>query len=162
MSLVPVSTKAPRSVAKRSKPASKCVANGAVRHYWLGPIAAAYAKNRRQDVLPLRANTATALAVHLAGKMPTAAAFARPPKENVIDAFRADLDAAGVAYVDASRFANFHALRHMFIANLAAGGVHPKTAQHWPGTYDVATMAETACHQPAQFDATWRNQYGDQ
>jgi hypothetical protein len=80
MSLVRVSTKVPRSVAKRSKPASKCVANGAVRHYWPGPIAAAYAKNRRQDVLQLRANTATALAVHLAGKMPTAAAFAMPPE----------------------------------------------------------------------------------
>jgi hypothetical protein len=30
---------------------------------------------------------------------------------------------------DAGRYADFHALRHTFISNLAAGGVHPKTAQ---------------------------------
>ena len=30
---------------------------------------------------------------------------------------------------DANRVADFHALRHTFISNLAAGGVHPKTAQ---------------------------------
>ena len=30
---------------------------------------------------------------------------------------------------DSGRFADFHALRHTFITNLATGGVHPKTAQ---------------------------------
>ena len=30
---------------------------------------------------------------------------------------------------DAGRYADFHALRHTFISNLASGGVHPKTAQ---------------------------------
>jgi hypothetical protein len=30
---------------------------------------------------------------------------------------------------DAGRCADFHALRHTFISNLASGGVHPKTAQ---------------------------------
>jgi hypothetical protein len=35
-----------------------------------------------------------------------------------------------LAYTDdAGRFADFHALRHSFISNLVAGGVHPKTAQ---------------------------------
>jgi integrase/recombinase XerD len=43
---------------------------------------------------------------------------------------KADLAAAGLAYRDdADRCADFHALRHTFISNLAAGGVHPKTAQ---------------------------------
>jgi hypothetical protein len=43
---------------------------------------------------------------------------------------RGDLEAAGIAYRDASgRVADFHALRHTFIPNLAAGGVHPKVAQ---------------------------------
>ena len=44
--------------------------------------------------------------------------------------FREDAEAAGIAYRDDSdRVADFHALRHTFISNLAAGGVHPKTAQ---------------------------------
>jgi integrase len=114
-------------------------------------IAAAYAKNRRQDVLPLKPNTAAALAVHLAGKMPTAPAFTMPRGDAMVDMFRDDLAAARTAWIaaagsqqerterdsgtflayvdDAGRYADFHALRHTFISNLAAGGVHPKTAQ---------------------------------
>ena len=43
---------------------------------------------------------------------------------------RADLEDAGIAYSDdAGRVVDFHALRHTFISNLAAGGVHPKRAQ---------------------------------
>jgi integrase len=114
-------------------------------------IAAAYAKNRRQDNLPLKQSTADALAVHLAGKMPTAIAFTMPAKGHLVDMFRDDLEAARNARIaatqiaqeridrqgstflspvdDAGRYADFHALRHTFISNLAAGGVHPKTAQ---------------------------------
>jgi len=114
-------------------------------------IAAAYAKNRRQDTLPLRADTAAALVAYLAGKMPTAAAFTMPDRDKVIDMFKADLAAARTAWIaaaqtaqergereggtflayidDAGRYADFHALRHTFISNLASGGVHPKTAQ---------------------------------
>jgi integrase len=65
-------------------------------------IAAAYAKNRRQDVLPLKLNTAAALAVHLAGKMPPAPAFNMPGKDKVIDMFRADLAAARTAWIAAA------------------------------------------------------------
>ena len=44
--------------------------------------------------------------------------------------FKADRDAAGIpARDDAGRVADFHALRHTFITNLATGGVAPKTAQ---------------------------------
>lgn len=114
-------------------------------------IAAAYAKNKRDDTLPLRPDTAAALAVHLEGKMPAAKAFNVPPSDKVIDMFRADLadartawleshqsnaerlkaeDTAFLSYVDeAGRFADFHGLRHTFISNLASGGVHPKVAQ---------------------------------
>ncbi|MBN1808600.1 MAG: tyrosine-type recombinase/integrase [Planctomycetes bacterium] len=43
---------------------------------------------------------------------------------------RADLEAAGVPYADgAGKIADFHSLRHTFISNLVAGGVHPKVAQ---------------------------------
>ena len=114
-------------------------------------IAAAYAKNRRQDTLPLKADTAAALAVHLAGKMPVALAFNLPKRDRIIDMMQADLAAARTAWIaaagsqrerteregstflayrdNAGRCVDFHALRHTFISNLAAGGVHPKTAQ---------------------------------
>jgi len=114
-------------------------------------IAAAYAKNRRQDELPLKPDTAAQLASHFAGKMPTAVAFAMPKSDKIIDMMTADLAAARTAWIaaagsqqereqreastflsyrdDARRCADFHALRHTFISNLAAGGVHPKTAQ---------------------------------
>jgi len=43
---------------------------------------------------------------------------------------KADLAAAGVPYKDAhDRYADFHALRHTFISNLARAGVHPRNAQ---------------------------------
>ena len=114
-------------------------------------IAAAYAKNRRTDTLPLRPGTAAALTVHLAGKMPTATAFTMPAPGHLVDMFRGDLADARQAWLDslrevrqrteaatgtflcpvdeAGRYVDFHALRHTFISNLAGGGVHPKTAQ---------------------------------
>ena len=43
---------------------------------------------------------------------------------------RADLADAGIpCRDDAGRVADFHALRHTFITNLARSGVHPKIAQ---------------------------------
>jgi integrase len=114
-------------------------------------IAAAYAKNRRQDTLPLKPETATLLKAFLGGKMPIAKAFDVPPPSRVVKMFRADLAEARGTWIaavgmpearkeresspflayrdDAGRVIDFHALRHTFISNLAAGGVHPKTAQ---------------------------------
>jgi hypothetical protein len=43
---------------------------------------------------------------------------------------KVDLEAAGLPYVDAhGRVFDFHALRHQFMRNLAAAGVHSKVAQ---------------------------------
>ncbi len=114
-------------------------------------IAASYAKNRRQDSIPLRGVTVAAMADHLAGKLPAAPAFNLPKKDRIVEMFRADLADARQAWLeshqtdaerskaaettflspvdDAGRFADFHALRHSFITNLVTGGVHPKTAQ---------------------------------
>jgi integrase len=114
-------------------------------------IAAAYAKNRRQDTLPLRRGTAKLLSAHFAVKAPAAIAFNMPVRTEVIRMWRADLADARRAWLeicgsgaerrkreessflvyqdDAGRVADFHALRHTFISNLANGGVHPKTAQ---------------------------------
>ena len=42
---------------------------------------------------------------------------------------RIDLDSAGIGYETDAGFADFHSLRHTFISNLVAAGVHPKVAQ---------------------------------
>ena len=114
---------------------------------------AAYSKHRRRDVQPLRLDLADVLRDHLAGMAPDTPAFDLPNRfnENAARMLRADLQAARtawreeaeapderaernrsdfLAYVDhAGRYADFHALRHSFISNLARAGVHPKTAQ---------------------------------
>jgi integrase len=114
-------------------------------------VAAGYSKRRREDVQPLRPSLAAALAEFLTGKPRAAAAFSVPRRERVASVLRADLAAARAAWVkesrtakeraareasdflayrdSAGRVADFHALRHTFITNLVAGGVHPKTAQ---------------------------------
>ncbi len=93
-------------------------------------IAAAYAKNRRQDLLPLRADTVCELRAFLASMLPTARVFSMPSSEHTAKMLRADLELAGIPYRDESgRVADFHALRHSFVSSLARSGVHPKTAQ---------------------------------
>ena len=57
-------------------------------------IAAAYAKNRREDILLLRPHTAFLLAAHFAEKMPQAPAFNVPSESAMSKMFRADLDNA--------------------------------------------------------------------
>lgn len=93
-------------------------------------VDAEYSKRRRQDILHLRPALADALRGFLAGMTLATKAFRLPPPWDIIDMFRADLEAAGIPYCDdAGLFADFHSLRHTFITNLAQGGVHPKVAQ---------------------------------
>lgn len=115
-------------------------------------VAAGYSKRRRSDTLPLRPDTATLLRSHVATKLPAASVFAMPTRYDVAIMLREDMaaarnawlaDASGNAKLAAERersdflkpidtagqVADFHALRHTFISNLARGGVHPKLAQ---------------------------------
>jgi integrase len=94
-------------------------------------VEAGYSKHRRQDVLPLRPALVAALLEFLANKLPNAPAFRMPKgRKESSRMFQADLEAAGIVYRDDDGlYADFHALRHTFITNLANGGVHPKTAQ---------------------------------
>lgn len=114
-------------------------------------VDAAYSKRRRQDVLPLRPDTAELMKAHLANKMPGAKALAMPNADRMARMMRADLEAARQAWLaeapteterarreassflvyrdDSGQVADFHALRHTFITNLARGGVSPKQAQ---------------------------------
>ncbi|MGA2500924.1 MAG: tyrosine-type recombinase/integrase, partial [Tepidisphaeraceae bacterium] len=131
-------------------------------------IKAGYAKGRREDTLPLRPATAALLKAHLAGKMPLALAFNVPIRQRVAEIFRTDLAAARqtwlagfqnaqerdkaaegtfLAYRDGDDHkADFHALRHTFISNLVAGGVHPKTAQRLARHSVITLTMDRYCH----------------
>jgi integrase len=112
-------------------------------------VAAAYSKRRREDVLPLRPETARDLASFLVVPEADQPIFRIPEKP--AEMMRADLDASREEWLsdaksdsererrrktlflryadDAGRVADFHALRHTFISNLARSGIHPKLAQ---------------------------------
>ncbi len=96
-------------------------------------VVAGYSKRRREDILPLRPETAAELKTFFAGKLPTAKAFGGSYKqltEKTAPMIRADLADAGIDYTDdAGRYRDFHALRHTTGSWLAANGVHPKVAQ---------------------------------
>src|SRR5690606_24988054 len=85
-------------------------------------------------------------------KLPDAPAFRLPRRDAMAAMLRADLAAARVAWIEeapegselrqkreqsdllaevdaAGDVVDFHSLRHTFITNLAASGVHPKVAQ---------------------------------
>jgi hypothetical protein len=48
---------------------------------------------------------------------------------------------------DAGRVVDFHAFRHTFISNLAAGGVHPKTAQRLARHSTISLTMDRYTHQ---------------
>ena len=115
-------------------------------------VEAAYSKHRREDVLPLRSDTAAVLKELLAGKLPGVTAFDLPrDRHKSARMWREDLGAARAAWLEdatspqerqkregssflsyqdaAGRYADFHALRHTAGSLLAASGAHPKVAQ---------------------------------
>lgn len=96
-------------------------------------VVAGYSKRRREDVLPLRDETAADLKAFFAGKTPGAKAFGGRYKQltdKTSKMIEADLADAGIPYTDdAGRYRDFHALRHTCGSWLAANGVHPKVAQ---------------------------------
>jgi integrase len=92
-------------------------------------VAAAHSKRRRQDVLPLRPDTAIALAEYIK-TLPAGDKLFAVPTGRLARMMRVDLAVAGVPYIDATgKHADFHALRHTCGSLLAAAGVHPKVAQ---------------------------------
>lgn len=113
-------------------------------------VKAAFSKHRREDVLPLRLETAEDLRLVLRNKLPLAPVF-NLALGHTARMFREDLEAARAAwiaegetaeertqregsrflsYVDSQgRYADFHALRHTAATLLANSGTHPRTAQ---------------------------------
>ncbi len=94
-------------------------------------VTAAYSKHRRDDPILLRAELAAKLQRAVALKIPDSPVFSFPRSKNArARMLQADLKAAGIPYRDRSgRYADWHALRHTFITNLARAGVHPRVAQ---------------------------------
>ena len=107
-------------------------------------VRAAYSKHRREDSQPIPPGLAEALKGLVAGRAADDRVFPNMPvRQHTAKMLRADLEDAGIPYRDdAGLVADYHALRHTFISNLARGGVHPKVAMDLARHGDVnLTMA---------------------
>jgi integrase len=94
-------------------------------------VVAGESKNRKTTRLPIRADLITELRkwFKAADVGPNDRLWPGLTRHTA-DMLKADLEVAGIPYVDAAGlFADFHSLRHSFISMLAAGGIHPKLAQ---------------------------------
>jgi integrase len=95
-------------------------------------------KNRKGNVLPLRADIAAVLRTYIGDKPPTARVFDGLVTERTAEMLRADLAFSGIPYEDAEgRIFDFHCLRGQFGTMLAAAGIHPKAAQQLMRHSDV-------------------------
>ncbi len=93
-------------------------------------VQAAYAKNRRRDELPLRADLLADLGEYLKGRGSTERAIARMPNsDRTAEMLKADLTAAGLDFEAPEGRYDFHALRHQFCSDLVASGANVKVAQ---------------------------------
>lgn len=95
-------------------------------------VKSAYSKHRREDVVPLRPDTAALLREFFKGKLPGVKAFGGTYKaleSKTAKILRADLEDAGIPYEVDGLYFDFHSIRHEAGTLLAATGVHPKVAQ---------------------------------
>ncbi len=117
-------------------------------------VEAAYSKHKREDVQPLRADTATALKAFFAASpaLSEGTAFPHMPRGRYgAKLMRADLEAAGIPYEDKTgAVADFHSLRHSFVSALARGGVPPKTAMDLARHSDVNLTMRVYSHTAVQ------------
>ena len=88
---------------------------------WLGPTPEA-SPEASED-------TAGLLSKHTDAREENGRVFPHMPEGKGAKMVRDHLEAAGIPYKTSSGKADFHALRHTFLTNLANSGVHPKTAQ---------------------------------
>ena len=91
-----------------------------------------HAKNGKTAVQPLPADVAAALRGYLAGRAAGLPVWPGSWVERAAEMFRLDLDAAGIPYVtdgpDGPLYADFHSLRHSFVALLDQSGASLKQA----------------------------------
>ncbi|MBN1610670.1 MAG: site-specific integrase [Polyangiaceae bacterium] len=101
-------------------------------------VEAGYSKRRKRDVLVLRSDLAADLKPWLRRRPAGEPVFTGTWMQRGSRMVQRDLEAAGLPYEDeAGRFYDFHSLRHQFISNLAAAGVHPKVAQELARHSDI-------------------------
>jgi integrase len=95
-------------------------------------LAAEHAKNGRAAVQPLPPDIVAALHDYLDGRPADQPIWPGTWPEKAAEMFRLDLDTAGIPYVvegpDGPRYADFHALRHSYIALLDRSGATLKEA----------------------------------
>ncbi len=97
---------------------------------WEGPsvrVAAAYTKNRQEAKLPLPNDLADDLRPYVATLATDSPVFPLPPKG--AEMLRADLEAAGIPYRDASGLYDFHSLRCQTATLADAAGISPRVVQ---------------------------------
>ena len=107
-------------------------------------VKAAYSKHRREDHQPITPGLARILAQYVHGRESHERVFRNMPNsDSTAEMLRKDLEAAGIPYIDsAGLFADFQALRHTYITNLARGGAKPKEAMDLARHSDInLTMA---------------------
>jgi integrase len=93
-------------------------------------VEAAYSKHRRRDVQPLRPDVAAILREYVRGRPDQSPLWPGGWTDDGALMMRHDLARAGIPFLDAKgRAYDFHALRHQFISDLVAAGVHPRDAQ---------------------------------
>ncbi len=90
-------------------------------------VRAAYAKNGREAVQPIRRELADRLRPWLAGKAPGVPVLAVP--EKTAEMLRGDLLLAGIPYETNEGTADFHSIRSAFITAMIRSGADPATVQ---------------------------------
>jgi excisionase family DNA binding protein len=97
-------------------------------------LSAAAAKNGKAAVQPISTDVAQALSDFLADRPQGCVVWSGTWHERAADMFRIDLEAAGIPYVvdgpEGRLYADFHALRHSYVALLDRAGVTLKEAMH--------------------------------
>ena len=100
-------------------------------------VQAGYSKRRKEDVLFFRSDLAAELKTWLSGKPKGEPLWPGTWKEKASRMVKRDLEVAGIDYETGEGIFDFHAIRHQFISNLAASGVHPATAQKMARHSDI-------------------------
>lgn len=91
---------------------------------------ASYAKNGKQAYQPLPPTVVPALRAYLAGRAEDKPVWPGYWSQRASELLQADLAAAGLPYeTDDDGFADFHALRALFVTSLFRAGVSAKDAQ---------------------------------
>ena len=127
-------------------------------------LEAGYSKHRREDVLPLHPDLvvrlrqwfsereraldghSVILSLNRAADVKPECLFPGTWATRAFQMLRNDLDTAGIAYVTDDGVADFHSLRHTFISNLVAGGMHPKLAQQLARHSTIALTMDRYSH----------------